>query len=61
MALQDYGPWPLPTQRETQTQNKRLQTSMPRVGFEPTIPVFDRVKTVHALRLAAAVIGVAKR
>jgi hypothetical protein len=22
---------------------------MPRVGFEPTIPVFERVKTVHAL------------
>jgi hypothetical protein len=26
--------------RTTQTQNKRTQTSMPRVGFEPTIPVF---------------------
>jgi hypothetical protein len=23
---------------------------MPRVGFEPTIPVFERAKTVHALR-----------
>jgi hypothetical protein len=22
---------------------------MPRVGFKPTIPVFDRAKTVHAL------------
>jgi hypothetical protein len=31
---------PLPTHRTTQTQNKRTQTSMPRVGFEPTIPVF---------------------
>jgi hypothetical protein len=26
------------------TQYKRGQTSMPRVGFEPTIPVFDRAK-----------------
>jgi hypothetical protein len=30
-------------------QNKRTQTSMPRVGFEPTIPVFERTKTFHAL------------
>jgi hypothetical protein len=22
---------------------------MPQVGFEPTIPVFERMKTVHAL------------
>jgi hypothetical protein len=27
----------------------RTQTSMPEVGFEPTIPVFERAKTVHAL------------
>jgi hypothetical protein len=26
---------------------------MPRVGFEPTIPVFERAKTVHALERAA--------
>jgi hypothetical protein len=39
---------PLPTHRTTQTQNKRTQTSMPRVGFEPTIPVFQRAKMVHA-------------
>jgi hypothetical protein len=44
---------PLPTQR----QNNRTQTSMPRVGFEPTIPVFERAKTVHALDCAATVIG----
>jgi hypothetical protein len=37
------------TRRTTQTQNKRTQTSMPQVGFEPTIPVFKRAKTVHAL------------
>jgi hypothetical protein len=48
---------PLPTHRTTQTQNKRTQTSMPRVGFEPTIPVFERAKTVHALDGAATVIG----
>jgi hypothetical protein len=41
----------------TQTQNRRTQTSMPWVGFEPTIPVFERAKTAHALDRAAAVIG----
>jgi hypothetical protein len=30
---------------------------MPRVGFEPMIPVFERAKTVHALDRAATVIG----
>jgi hypothetical protein len=30
---------------------------MPRVGFEPTIPVFEPTKTVHALVRAAPVIG----
>jgi hypothetical protein len=48
---------PLPTHRTTQEQNKSTQTSMPRVGFEPTIPVFQRAKTVHASDLAATVIG----
>jgi hypothetical protein len=38
-----------------QTQNKRTQTSMLRVGFEPTIPVFERVKMVHALELTVTV------
>jgi hypothetical protein len=28
-------------------------TSMPRVGFEPTIPVFERSKTIRALDSAA--------
>jgi hypothetical protein len=28
---------------------------MPRVGLEPTIPVFQRAKTVHALNRAATV------
>jgi hypothetical protein len=47
---------PLPTHRTTQTQNKCTQTSMARVGFEPTIAVFERAKTVHALDFAATVI-----
>jgi hypothetical protein len=45
------------THRTTQTQNKRTQTFMPRMGFEPTIPVFERANTVHALERAATVIG----
>jgi hypothetical protein len=30
---------------------------MPRVGFAPTTPVFERAKTFHALDLAATVNG----
>jgi hypothetical protein len=30
---------------------------MPRVGLEPTIPVFERAKTVHVLDCVAAVKG----
>jgi hypothetical protein len=41
----------------TQTYYKHTQTSMPRVRFEPTIPGFERAKTVHALDRAATVIG----
>jgi hypothetical protein len=33
----------------THTQNKRIQPSVPQVGFESTIPAFKRAKTVHAL------------
>jgi hypothetical protein len=32
---------------------------MPRVVFEPTTPVFERAKTVHALDRAATVVGIA--
>jgi hypothetical protein len=32
----------------TQAQ-KHTETSIPWVGFEPTIPAFKRAKTVHAL------------
>jgi hypothetical protein len=48
---------PLSTHRTTQTQNKRTQTSMPRVRFEPTTAVFEHEKTVHALDSAVTVIG----
>jgi hypothetical protein len=40
----------------TQTQNERRHTSMPWMGYEPTIPVFERAKSVHALNRAATVI-----
>jgi hypothetical protein len=43
--------------RTTQIQNKRTQTSIPRVRFKPTTPVFEWVKTVHALDSGATVIG----
>jgi hypothetical protein len=39
--------------RKAQTQNKRTHTSKPQVGFEPTIPVFERAKTVHAVDRSA--------
>jgi hypothetical protein len=29
---------------------------MPRLGFEPTVPEFERARTVHALECAATVI-----
>jgi hypothetical protein len=48
---------PLPAHRTTETQNRRTQTSMLRVGFELTIPVFELAKTVHAWDRAATVIG----
>jgi hypothetical protein len=48
---------PLPIHRTTQTQSTCTQTSMPLVGFEPTIPVFERAKTVHALDHAATVVS----
>jgi hypothetical protein len=41
----------------TRTQSTHKQTSIPRVGFEPMIPVFEREKAVHALDRAATVIG----
>jgi hypothetical protein len=49
---------PLPTRKTTQTQHTHTQTSMPQVGFEPTITALERAMTVHALELVTAVIGV---
>jgi hypothetical protein len=43
---------------EQHKQNKRTQTSMSRVGYELTIPVLERAKTVYDLDGAAPVIGV---
>jgi hypothetical protein len=51
------GDWPISAHRTTQTRNKRTQTSMPLVEFEPTIPVFERTKTVRTLDRLATVIG----
>jgi hypothetical protein len=48
---------PLTTHRTTQTRNKCTQTSIPRVVFEPTIPLFERAKTLHASDKAVAVTG----
>jgi hypothetical protein len=42
---------------EQHEQNKRTQTSMTRVRFEPTTPAFKWAKTVHALDRTATVIG----
>jgi hypothetical protein len=61
----DMTPWtgvqpvarPRPTRRTTQTQNKRIHTSMPWVGFEPTILAFKRAKMVHALAREVTAIG----
>jgi hypothetical protein len=41
----------------TCTQKKSGQSHMPRVGFEPTIQVFKRAETFHALDRAATVTG----
>jgi hypothetical protein len=44
------------THRTRQTQNKRTHTTMFRMEFEPTIPVFKRVKMIKALdRVATAI------
>jgi hypothetical protein len=41
---------PLPPHSTAQAQNKRTQTSTPQVGFKPTIPLFERAKTLYVLR-----------
>jgi hypothetical protein len=47
----------LPTHIITQTQNKHTQAFMSCVGFEPTIPVFERAKTFHALDCTETAVG----
>jgi hypothetical protein len=49
------------TYTQNNTQNKCTQTSMPGVAFEPTTPVFERTKTVHALYRTATVMGGMRR
>jgi hypothetical protein len=41
--------------RTTQTENRRAQTSMSRVRFEPTVPMFERANSFHALDRATTV------
>jgi hypothetical protein len=41
------------------TYTYKYQTSMPCVGFEPTIPASERADTVHALDRSATVTGFA--
>jgi hypothetical protein len=48
---------PLPAHKAAEKQNKGTEISMPQVGFEPTIPVFQGAKRVHALDSAVNVIG----
>jgi hypothetical protein len=48
---------PLLAHRTAQTRNKHTHISKPEVAFEPTIPVFERVKTVHASDRVATAIG----
>jgi hypothetical protein len=44
------------TQKNAHTQ--KHQTSMPWLGFEPTIPATERAKTVHALDRSATLTGI---
>jgi hypothetical protein len=46
-----------PAQGRYLHRTTKTQKFMPRVGFEPTIPMFERVKTFHVLDRAATVIG----
>jgi hypothetical protein len=48
---------PLPTHRTTQKHNTPTRIFTHLVRFEPTIPVFERAKAVHALDDASTVIG----
>jgi hypothetical protein len=52
-----WTPWTGDRPVAAQTQNKRRQTSMSRVGFEPTNPVFKQAKTFYTLDSATTMIG----
>jgi hypothetical protein len=43
--------------RPTPTGKEFGQTSIPRMGFKPAIPVYERAKTIHDLELASTVTG----
>jgi hypothetical protein len=43
------------TYTQHNTENKRTQTSVPSVGFEPTIPALERAETAYASDRAATV------
>jgi hypothetical protein len=49
-------PWTAVSPPYRRVQNKRPQTFMPRVGFEPTTPVFGLARTVHASDRAVSVL-----
>jgi hypothetical protein len=57
-------PWmtdqPIANPLPEQTHNKHKQRSIPWVGFEPMIPVFDRAKAIHVLNRAVTVVGAAR-
>jgi hypothetical protein len=40
---------PVPTQDNTTQKKKRGPTSMPRAEFEPSMPMFERSKSVRAI------------
>jgi hypothetical protein len=44
--------------RYLHTEKTHIQTSMPWMGFEPTIPAFELAKTVNAVDRAATQIGI---
>jgi hypothetical protein len=50
------GAWLLLTQNNTNTEYKHNEF-MPRVGFEPTILIFEQKKTACGLDTATSVIG----
>jgi hypothetical protein len=47
-----------PLQQDNTNTENCIHISMPKAGFEPTIPVLEQMKTFHALDCTATVIGV---